>query len=70
MKKMRIFIDGMTCQHCVKRVTAALESIGIEEADVEIGEAVISFDESKIDIAKIADVLQQSGYKLKNWQDL
>lgn len=70
MKKVRIFIDGMTCQHCVKRVTAALESIGIEEADVEIGEAVISFDESKIDIAKIADVLQQSGYKLKNWQDL
>lgn len=70
MKKMRIFIDGMTCQHCVKRVTVALESIGIKEADVEIGEAVISFDESKIDIAKIADVLQQSGYKLKNWQDL
>lgn len=68
MKNLKIYIEGMTCQHCVRRVSNALYSIGIESAEVEIGEANISFDESKIDINKIAKTLEEAGYKLKNWQ--
>lgn len=69
MKKLKLYIEGMTCQHCVKRVSNALYSLGVENADVEIGEAVISFDENKIDTGKIAKALEEAGYKLKNWQD-
>lgn len=68
MRNLKIYIEGMTCQHCVKRVSNALYSIGVENADVEIGEADISFDENKIDINKIAKALEDAGYKLKNWQ--
>ncbi len=68
MRNLKIYIEGMTCQHCVKRVLNALYSLGVENADVEIGEADISFDENKIDIEKIAKALEDAGYKLKNWQ--
>lgn len=65
MKEMKIFIEGMTCGHCVKRVTQALQMAGVEEADVKIGEANIIFDENKTDIEKIAKALEDAGYKLK-----
>ncbi|MDI1472902.1 MAG: cation transporter [Thermodesulfovibrio sp.] len=66
MKEMKIFIEGMTCNHCIKRVTQALELAGVEEADVKIGEANIIFDENKTDIEKIAKALEDAGYKLKD----
>lgn len=65
MKKMTILIEGMTCQHCVKRVTEALNKIGIEDADIEIGKANIVFDENKINLQQIAKALSEAGYKLK-----
>jgi len=66
MKEMKIFIEGMTCNHCIKRVTEALELAGVEEADVKIGEADIIFDENKTDIKRIAKALENAGYKLKD----
>ncbi|MCX7988265.1 MAG: heavy-metal-associated domain-containing protein [Thermodesulfovibrio sp.] len=69
MKKLKIYIEGMTCQHCVKRVSDALDSLGVDKADVEIGEATIEFDENKITIDKIGKALEGAGYRLKNWQD-
>jgi|YNPBryulayer2012_1023412.scaffolds.fasta_scaffold00069_25 copper chaperone CopZ len=65
MKEMKIFIEGMTCSHCVKRVTQALQLAGVEEADVKIGEANIIFDENRTDIEKIAKAIEDAGYKLK-----
>lgn len=66
MKKMKIFIEGMSCAHCIKRVSQALEEAGVTEADVKIGEATIIFDETKTNIDKIAKALEEAGYKLKN----
>jgi len=66
MKEMKIFIEGMSCAHCIKRVSQALEEAGVTEADVKIGEANIIFDETKINLDKIAKALEEAGYKLKN----
>lgn len=66
MEKIRIFIEGMTCQHCVKRVIQALQKAGVDDAEVEIGEATIMFDENKTNLEKIAKALQEAGYKLKS----
>lgn len=63
---MKIFIEGMSCAHCIKRVSQALEEAGVTEADVKIGEATIIFDETKTNIDKIAKALEEAGYKLKN----
>ncbi len=70
MKKIKINIDGMTCRHCVKRVTDALNSLGIYDAQVEIGHAILSFDDNTITIEKISEVLKEAGYTLKDWQSL
>ncbi len=70
MKKIKINIDGMTCGHCVKRVTDALNSVGINDAQVEIGHAILSFDEKIVTIEKISEVLKEAGYTLKDWQSL
>ena len=42
-------IQGMTCNHCVMSVRRALASVeGAEVEDVQIGSAVVTFDESKL----------------------
>ncbi|GAB6182846.1 heavy-metal-associated domain-containing protein [Thermodesulfovibrio hydrogeniphilus] len=66
MKTIKIYIEGMTCQHCVKRVTQALEKAGVEESEVQIGEAVITFDENKTNLQIISKSLEDAGYKLKS----
>lgn len=66
MKEMKIFIEGMSCSHCIKRVSQALEEAQVTEAEVKIGEAKIIFDENKTNLDKIAKALEEAGYKLKN----
>jgi len=40
--KKKIKIEGMTCQHCINSVKAAIESIdGVEFCKVKTGKAVI-----------------------------
>lgn len=53
MKEIKIFIEGMSCEHCVRRVSQALEKADVTEADVKIGEATIVFDENKTNLERI-----------------
>ncbi len=66
MKEMKIFIEGMSCSHCIKRVSQALEEAQVTEAEVKLGEAKIIFDENKTNLDKITKALEEAGYKLKN----
>lgn len=66
MKELKIFIEGMSCMHCVKRVTEALYNAGVQKANVKIGEADIAFDETKTNLEKIAKAIEEAGYKLKS----
>jgi len=66
MKDITINIDGMSCQHCVMRVKKALEGLaGISGLSVEVGNAKMSFDESKIQQADIENAIVKAGYKIK-----
>ena len=66
MKKLKIFIEGMTCQHCVTRVKEALQKAEVEDAEVKIGEATIVFDENKTNLERISRTLDEAGYRLKS----
>ncbi|MCX8027006.1 MAG: heavy-metal-associated domain-containing protein [Thermodesulfovibrionales bacterium] len=60
-----IKIEGMSCQHCVKRVKNALEVIkGIKSLDVSIGEATLQFDDSLVDETVIKNAILNAGYKV------
>jgi Cu+-exporting ATPase len=63
MKKI-IKIEGMSCEHCVKRVENALKEIdGIKEVQVilEENKAIIDF-EGQIEDKTLIDAIDDAGY--------
>jgi copper chaperone len=61
-----IRIEGMSCQHCVMRVKKAIEGLaGVSSLSVEIGQAKVSFDETKIQKKDIEAAVVKTGYKVK-----
>jgi copper chaperone len=58
-------VEGMSCGHCVKAVTEALEGVdGVERADVDLegGRAVVAFDESRTTARALANAVMDEGY--------
>jgi copper chaperone len=58
-------VSGMTCGHCVKAVTQALEGVaGVRQAQVELGagRATVDYDESRTSPAVLASVVADEGY--------
>jgi copper chaperone len=65
MAEAKIKIEGMSCQHCVMAVKKALGDVpGILESDVQIGSAVIKYDESKTKKEDIETKIEKAGYKV------
>ena len=66
MKDVKVDIGGMTCGMCVKRVSKAFAKVeGVVTCDVEVGSAKLTYDESKIDINRLLDVVRMTGYSVK-----
>ena len=61
-----IRIKGMSCQHCVRAVTAALAGIeGIAEVQVDLEKGTATFREEKpVDPALIRERIAQAGYEV------
>lgn len=63
MAEAKIGIEGMSCQHCVMAVRKALGSVpGILKSDVQIGSAVITYDENRIKKEEIEATIEAAGY--------
>ncbi|WP_312266314.1 heavy-metal-associated domain-containing protein [Neisseria sp.] len=65
MQTLTLKIDGMTCGGCVKSVTTVLENLeGVEKAEVSLenANAIISFDESKIQPAALIEAVEEAGF--------
>lgn len=63
MTQVKLAIDGMSCGHCVSQVRKALEDLpGVSAESVEIGQAVVTFDESVIQPGRIEEALSAEGY--------
>jgi copper ion binding protein len=59
-------IEGMTCQHCVMRVKKAVEQLpGVSQAEVAIGAARITYDESRIKEQDLEQAVEKAGYKIR-----
>lgn len=66
MRERELIIRGMSCGHCVMAVRNELEKVdGLTVERVEIGRAVIRYDDSKIDDRKLAEVIDEAGYELE-----
>ncbi len=67
MGSFTLTIDGMSCGHCVARVTktlAALPTLSLE--DVQVGSARVTFDPERLTLAQIGDAIDRLGFTLKD----
>lgn len=65
MKTVILRVDGMSCGHCVKAVTDALQSVGgVRKADVDLGagRAVVEYDEGATSPARLVGAVMEEGY--------
>jgi len=64
MATRTIEIAGMSCGHCVKAVTLALQDVpGVDVKDVRVGSAVIDVDASVTPEA-LAQAIDEAGFTL------
>ncbi len=66
MSEAALKIEGMTCQHCVMRVKKAVEQLpGVSQAEVGIGTARITYDESRTKEQELERAVEEAGYKIR-----
>lgn len=59
-------VTGMTCQHCVRAVTQALESrdgVSRAEVDLQAGRARVEYDASQVTTGELAAAVADEGYE-------
>ena len=65
MAEAKFKIEGMSCQHCVMAVKKAIGGVpGILESDVQVGSALVKYDESKAKETDIKAAIEKAGYKV------
>lgn len=67
MTKVKLKINGMSCQHCVKTVTDALTEVaGVQRAKVNLrkGEAVVRFDETRTATNVLKTAVTEAGFEV------
>lgn len=62
MKTLELYINGMSCGHCLNAVNKALSELGVKPVTVQIGRAVVEYDESVVNEANIYDAVRRAGY--------
>ena len=65
MQNVTLKIDGMTCGCCMKNVTRVLSELdGVAQADVSLekAQAVVNFDENKVQPATLVEALEDAGF--------
>lgn len=65
-KTVTIRVEGMHCGGCSSSVQKALKATdGVEEVSVsfEKGEAVITYDDQKVTVEKLREVINGTGFK-------
>jgi len=63
MQNLKLTIEGMTCEHCVRAVRGRLEKTdGVKVGDVQVGSATLEYDPKRTNITTIEDVIADEGY--------
>lgn len=63
MEPLKLTIEGMSCEHCVRAVKNRLAATpGVAVEDVAIGSATLRYDPSKTNVDQIEDIIADEGY--------
>jgi len=65
VKIVELKIEGMTCGHCVMSVKKELGKVaGLTVQNVELGRALVQYDEATVTPDQLARIIEEAGYKL------
>jgi len=56
-------VIGMSCEHCIKAVTGALEEIGLKDVKVDLASGTAMFAETDITEEKIRAAIEDIGFE-------
>lgn len=63
MRVAKFQIEGMSCGHCVSRVTSVLKGLpGVEVVSVAVGSADVQLDPTKTSAGAVAAAVTSAGY--------
>lgn len=63
MSELVMRIEGMSCGHCVARVTKALQATpGVTVKDVQVGTAKVDYDGTQASLDAIVQAIDRAGY--------
>ncbi|MDP1860870.1 MAG: heavy-metal-associated domain-containing protein [Gemmatimonadaceae bacterium] len=63
MEQVALNVKGMSCEHCVRAVEAALIDVaGVGDTDVTIGSATVTFDPKRASVSDLIDAVSDAGY--------
>ena len=63
MESLKLTIEGMSCEHCVRAVRNRLTATpGVTVDEVAIGSATVRYDPSKTNVDEIEDIIADDGY--------
>jgi copper chaperone len=63
MKKLTLHITGMSCGHCLNAVSQALNAMpGVKVESVQLGRAVVSYDEKAVKPGAVERAISDAGY--------
>jgi copper chaperone len=66
MNRIAMDISGMSCEHCVRAVSRALEEAGAARVDeVAIGRATVTFDPATTSAERLAEAVADEGYAVE-----
>lgn len=66
MNPVYLKIGGMSCQHCVKHVTEALQELpGVVAVEVDLagGKATVQIEEAYFNLDEVAEAINDAGYE-------
>ena len=63
MRQLTIAVGGMSCGHCVGRVSKALAALpGVKVEHVEVGSASVTYEPAVISPERVAQAVEDLGY--------
>ncbi len=67
MSKTTIKISGMSCEHCVRRVTEALSKLpGVKNVQVDLSSGTAIFEKPEnLSFEEIARAIEEAGYRVE-----
>lgn len=60
MAKHKLSVPDMSCQHCVNRISNALENLGVEDFEIDLENKKVTVETK--DIGSVISVLDDAGY--------